>query len=136
MPNDFSATTFPGTRILRDESLFTSSLIPYIRCTFVDAYLPVAETSKRYVEQDDEEGFPRGGGSKGAGDVSQSNALRRLAHVSAHVSAKRTPCLVSLCKEALQITPCLPNSARCHGLELIRQSLELTPGTAPTIVAP
>lgn len=42
--------------------------------------------------------------------MSQFNALRAArSRVRARV-AKRAPCLLSLCKEALQITPCLPGA--------------------------
>jgi len=85
-------------------------IIGNIGYTFIDACL-LSETFKEICRAGRWRGVPKGWWFQGQGpsaDVSQSNALRRLAHVSAHVSQNEPPRLSSLCKEAIQITPRLP----------------------------
>lgn len=95
---------------------------------------PSERRLRRYVEQDDEEGFPRGGSrAKGRRRVTVQRASATRSRVHARVVKRVLPSLSVYYHYARRPYKSRPAyRGHCHKLELTRQSYELTPGhTSP-----
>lgn len=95
---------------------------------------PSERRSRRYVEQDDEEGFPRGGGSRAKGRRGPCHSPTRFGDslTCPRTCRKTSPSpSLSVCyhyaRRPYKSRPAY--RGRCHKLELTRQNFELTPET-------